>query len=197
MVEAMSSVTPTAAAPARSNDLTQRDWLEAGQSLLRRGGLRALKLRPLADELRVSTGSFYHHFGDFDAYQGRLATYFAETQVADMVASLKRATPDPIDRIRLLGQTVRRRGLSRLGIAMRAWAESDPRARTAVDKHDAELLGFIGDCLEESGFDRGEADIRAYALMMLGHGKIHAPHLDMETLFESLLGILATNPNPA
>jgi AcrR family transcriptional regulator len=197
MVEAMSSVTPTAAAPARSNDLTQRDWLEAGQSLLRRGGLRALKLRPLADELRVSTGSFYHHFGDFDAYQGRLATYFAETQVADMVASLKRATPDPIDRIRLLGQTVRRRGLSRLGIAMRAWAESDPRARLAVDKHDSELLGFIGDCLEEAGFDREEADIRAYALMMLGHGKIHAPHLDMETLFESLLTILATKPMAA
>jgi hypothetical protein len=80
---------------------------------------------------------------------------------------------------------------------MRAWAESDPRARLAVDKHDAELLGFIGDCLEEAGFDRGEADIRAYALMMLGHGKIQAPHLDMETLFESLLGILAKKPDAA
>ena len=190
----MSSVSHAGAVPARSPDLTPRDWLEAGQSLLRRGGLKALKLRPLAEELRVSTGSFYHHFPDFDAYQGRLAHYFAETQVSDVVESLKRATPDPIDRIRLLGQTVRRRGLSRLGIAMRAWAESDPRARLSVDKHDTELLGFIGDCLEQSGFDRGEADIRAYALMMLGHGKIHAPHLDMETLFESLLAILAVPP---
>lgn len=175
----------------RTPDLTPRDWLEAGQSLLRRGGLKALKLRPLADELRVSTGSFYHHFPDFDAYQGRLARHFAEPGLGEMIESLKRASADPVDRIRILGQTVRRRGLSRLGIAMRAWAESDPRARAAVEEHDLALLRFIGDCLEEAGFDRGEADVRAYALMMLGHGKIHAPHLDMETLFEQLLEILA------
>lgn len=175
----------------RSIDLTPRDWLEAGQSLLRRGGLRALKLRPLADELQVSTGSFYHHFPDFDAYQGRLAAYFAEPQLTEMIASITRASDDPVDRIRRLGQTVRRRGLSRLGIAMRAWAESDARARSAVEQHDAELLGFIGGCLEQAGFAPDEAAVRAYALMMLGHGKVHAPQLDMEALFERLLAILA------
>lgn len=183
----MSSVQPS----PRSPDLTPGDWLEAGQSLLRRGGLKALKLRPLADELRVSTGSFYHHFSDFDDYQGKLAAYFAEPSLTEMIDSLRRAADDPVDRIRLLGQTVRRRGLSRLGIAMRAWAESDARAREAVEKHDDELLRFIGDCLEEAGFARHEAEVRAYALMMLGHGKIHAPHLDMESLFEELLTILA------
>lgn len=190
----MSSVSSARTPAARQADLTPKDWLEAGQSLLRRGGLRALKLRPLADELRVSTGSFYHHFPDFDAYQGHLARYFAEPHLTEMIVSLKRSTQDPVGRIRLLGQTVRRRGLSRLGIAMRAWAESDARARIAVEKHDDELLGFIGDCLENAGFDRAEADIRAYALMMLGHGKLYAPHLDMENLFEQLLDILAVPP---
>lgn len=192
----MSSVQPSIPVKSppsgRSADLTPGDWLEAGQSLLRRGGLKALKLRPLADELRVSTGSFYHHFSDFDDYQGKLASYFAEPYLTGMIESLKRAVPDPVGRIRLLGQTVRRRGLSRLGIAMRAWAESDPRAREAVEKHDDELLRFIGDCLVEAGFGRHDAEVRAYALMMLGHGKIHAPHLDRETLFESLLEILAS-----
>ena len=200
MVTGMSSVSPPVATPpagvSRQSDLTQRDWLEAGQSLLRRGGLRALKLRPLADELKVSTGSFYHHFGDFAAYQGRLADYFADPQLQELIESLRRATDDPIDRIRLLGRTVRRRGLSRLGIAMRAWAESDPRARKAVDRHDDLLLRFIADCLEDAGFERGEADVRAYALMMLGHGKVHAPHLGMSTLFESMLSILAVPPQP-
>ncbi len=31
----------------RATDLTQRDWLEAGQSLLRRGGLRAAEVASL------------------------------------------------------------------------------------------------------------------------------------------------------
>ena len=98
----------------RQSDLTPRDWLDAGQSLLKRGGLKALKLRRLADELRVSTGSFYHHFPDFDAYQGRLATYFAEAQIEGLLAAVSRGAPDPIGRIRLLSAlTVRHARLGR------------------------------------------------------------------------------------
>ena len=119
MVQGMSSVQPAIAVSPRSPDLAPQDWLEAGQSLLRRGGLRALKLRPLAEELKVSTGSFYHHFRDFDDYQGKLATYFAEDQVENLIAALERATDDSIARIRLLGQTVRRRGSSRRSRSLR------------------------------------------------------------------------------
>ena len=180
-----------AASPTRSPDLTPRDWLEAGQTLLRRGGLRALKLRPLADELGVSTGSFYHHFADFDAYQGRLASYWAEGQVHELLDAIGRAEADGVGRIRLLAQLVRRRGLSRLSVAMRAWGESDPRARAAVERHDGLMLGFLTDCLVTAGFDREEAGVRGYALMTLGLSKVHAPHLSMPQLMEALIGILA------
>ena len=194
MALGVSSVAAPDGKGIRSPDLTPRDWLEAGQTLLRRGGLRALKLRPLADELRVSTGSFYHHFADFDAYQGRLADYFAQDQIAELVAAIRRSEADPVGRIRLLAQTVRRRGLSRLSIAMRAWAESDARARQAVERHDDIVLGFLTDCVEANGFGREDAGVRAYALMMLGLGKVHAPHLHMPTLMEQLIGILARKP---
>ena len=184
------SVPPPAATSHRATDLSPRDWLEAGQSLLRRGGLRALKLRPLADELRVSTGSFYHHFTDFDAYQGRLATYFAEQQISDMVDAIRRAEMEPVARIRLLAQIVRRRGMSRLSIAMRAWAESDPRARAAVERHDEIVLGFLTDCLEANGFAHHDAMVRGYALISLGLSKIHAPELDLDTLMEDMIRLL-------
>ncbi|MCP3733694.1 TetR/AcrR family transcriptional regulator [Sphingomonas sp. RP10(2022)] len=175
---------------ARSADLNPRDWLEAGQSLLRRGGLRALKLRPLAAELRVSTGSFYHHFGDFDEYQGRLAEDFAGAQIADLLGAIAQAEPDPVARIRLLAQVVRRRGLSRLSIAMRAWAESDPRARLAVERHDEQVLGFLASCLQAAGFTRHDAMVRSYALMTLGLSKVHAPELDRATLMEEMIVLL-------
>jgi AcrR family transcriptional regulator len=181
---------PVPAVAGRGQDLTPRDWLEAGQSLLRRGGLRALKLRPLAEELRVSTGSFYHHFSDFDAYQGKLARYFAEDQVGDLINALERAEQDPIGRIRLLGQTVRRRGASRVAVAMRAWAESDPRARAAVERHDTLMLDAIARWLTGAGFTREEAETRAYGLITLGLSKVHAPHLDLATLFDDLLDIM-------
>jgi AcrR family transcriptional regulator len=179
---------------AKSADLSPRDWLEAGQSLLRRGGLRALKLRPLAGELRVSTGSFYHHFSDFDVYQGRLAEYFAGAQVTELVDAICRADADPVGRIRLLAQVVRRRGMSRLSIAMRAWAESDPRAQAAVERHDEQVLGFLAACLQASGFTRHDAMVRGYALMTLGLSKVHAPELDRATLMEEMIALLCHPP---
>jgi AcrR family transcriptional regulator len=190
----MSSAGVGAEAAGRAPDLTQRDWLEAGQSLLRRGGLKALKLRPLADELRVSTGSFYHHFPDFDGYQGRLASYFAEAQIAAMIDAINRTEREPVARIRLLAQIVRRRGMSRLSIAMRAWAESDPRALAAVERHDDIVLGFLTDCLMANGLSRHDAGVRGYALITLGLSKVHAPHLDMDRLFEDLVAILCYPP---
>lgn len=177
-------------ATARSTDLSPRDWLEAGQSLLRRGGLRALKLRPLASELRVSTGSFYHHFADFDGYQGHLADYFAGTQIAELIDAITRAEVNPVGRIRLLAEVVRRRGMSRLSIAMRAWAESDVRARLAVERHDDQVIGFLATCLQSNGFARHDAMVRAYALMTLGLSKVHAPELDRTTLMEEMIALL-------
>jgi AcrR family transcriptional regulator len=191
MEEGLSSE-PARRAPWKQPDLRPRDWLDAGQSLLKRGGLKALKLRPLADELRVSTGSFYHHFPDFDAYQGRLADYFAEQQIEDLIAAVSRAEGDPIGRIRLLSGLVVRHRLARLGLAMRAWGESDPRAKAAVDRHDDIVLGFLTRCLKEAGFAEHEASLRAYALIACGLGRIHAPHLRRGDLTEDLLRLLCT-----
>ena len=153
-----------------------------------------MKLRPLAGELRVSTGSFYHHFTDFDDYQGRLAHYFAGAQIAELIDAIGRADADPISRIRLLAQTVRRRGMSRLSIAMRAWAESDPRARDAVERHDTQVLDFLVACLQANRLDRHDAMVRAYTLMTLGLSKVHAPELDRTTLMEEMIALLCHPP---
>jgi AcrR family transcriptional regulator len=173
-------------------DLTRRDWLEAGQALLKRGGLKALKLRPLADELRVSTGSFYHHFPDFDAYQGRLVAYFAEAQITDLIDAVSRSERDPVGRIRLLATLSARHRLARLSLAMRAWGESDPRAKAAVDRHDEILLGFLARCLAEAGFEPREAALRSYAIVACGLSRIHAPSLREGDLTEDLLRLLCT-----
>lgn len=189
----MATVIPVKA--IRAPDLSPQDWLEAGQSLLRRGGLRALKLRPLAAELRVSTGSFYHHFTDFDAYQGQLADYFAGAHIAGVLGAIQKAERDPVARIRLLAEIVRRRGLSRLSIAMRAWADSDPRAQAAVERNDAQVLDFLSDCLRANGLSAYAARVRAYALMTLGLSKVHAPDLDRPALMEEMIALLCTPMN--
>jgi len=67
----------------RSNEgrLTRKDWILAGQDMLRAEGIAGLKLASLTGRLGVSTGSFYHHFADFEDYLGAVAEYFSADRV--------------------------------------------------------------------------------------------------------------------
>jgi AcrR family transcriptional regulator len=51
--------------------LTKSDWIEHGLRTLARDGANALKVGPMATQLKVSRGSFYWHFGR-SARQNRL-----------------------------------------------------------------------------------------------------------------------------
>lgn len=180
----------------KPTDLTVRDWLEAGQALLKEGGLRALKLRPLADVLGVSTGSFYHHFADFPAYQAALADYFSGDQIRRVLDEANEAN-GPLCRIERLVAIVARDALSRLGLAMRAWAESDPRARAAVQGQDAAVLAFLTENLRGLSFSEQDARIRAFALVSVGLGIIYGANgLSPEVLRDGLLDLLCGRPRP-
>lgn len=175
---------------ARTTDVTVVDWLDAGQSLLKNGGLGALKLHRLTAELGMTTGSFYHHFVDFDAFKGYLADYFGTTQITTLLAAVERQESDPLGRIRLLSAVVERHNMRRLGLAMRAWAESDQRARRSVEQQDDRVLAFLVRCLTKIGFSAHDAAVRGYTLIAVGLGVIHAPKLKGETLNEDLIQLL-------
>ena len=163
-----------APAPMRP-DLTREDWLKAGQALLQSEGLRALRLRTLTAALSISTGSFYHHFKDFDAYLGQLADYFGGQQVNERLEALKDAEADPFKRIRLVSELALAENLPRMMMAMRAWSRSDPRAAAAVAKVDETLIAFFAECLEAMGHSRQQALARGYLLVSSGTAEVMPP----------------------
>ncbi len=176
---------------ARTPDLAPRDWLEVGQALLKKEGIRGLKLRNLADALNASTGSFYHHFRDFDGYQAALAGYFAGAQIDPLLARLATSKSRPVERIRAFADHVRKHDMSKLALAMRAWAKSDARAAAAIRDHDDKIMAFLATQLVAHGFDTTEAAIRAYALLAAGLGEVQPPEgMPGSVLREGLLTLL-------
>jgi len=178
-----------------SDKLTPKDWLEAGQRLLKTEGLKGLKLHPLAKELNSSTGSFYHHFGSFEDYQAALASYFAGDQIAPMLANPKIAVLPPVERVRELVAFTLHNDMIRLGIAMRAWAASDGKALDAVRRHDAAILRFLVNCLLELGFDAREASVRAHALKAVGDALIERPLIPVDELIEGFIRLMCLTPS--
>jgi AcrR family transcriptional regulator len=169
---------PRARARARTRQrrrpaLTRRDWLVAGQDLLRAGGVQAVKLAALTRALGVTTGSFYHHFVDMAAYLDALADHWGDTQPAEALPKISEGTP--LQRLIALDALHRANDMESLDRAMRMWAYHDQRAKAAVRKADARLLEFLESAFVDLGFGRETARARALLTFSAGAANVYPP----------------------
>lgn len=147
---------------------TRADWIEAGQALLIEGGIDAVKLSQLTQRLGVTTGSFYHHFRNFDDYLGALADFYGTRQAQQMFAAARDQAGDEPGAILREATDLFGRGRMRLlNIAMRAWAHRDPRAAAAVRRYDEALMRNLDQIFLGLGFDELAAKSRTLILMGL------------------------------
>src|SRR5262245_34207049 len=136
---------PRAAAEPRANEgrLTRKDWILAGQDLLRSEGIASLKLSNLTGRLAVSTGSFYHHFTDFEDYLGAVAEYFSADRVQGLIDRTLAGNPDPVTRMQRLARLSLEDHTFELDRAMRIWATMDERAAITVARSEQLVLAFL------------------------------------------------------
>ncbi|MEZ5217245.1 MAG: TetR/AcrR family transcriptional regulator [Ilumatobacteraceae bacterium] len=164
-------------------------WIEAGQELLRRGGIAAVKLHALTAELGLTTGSFYHHFSGMAEYLDALASAYGRAQVMRNLEGLD--DPDPRVRLRRVIDFTRERRMLPLGAAMRDWAGSNPVAAEAVRSTDAELLRFLARAFEDLGYSRRSARLRAQLMVSSGVARVIPPWNATRSDAQELLDILA------
>jgi AcrR family transcriptional regulator len=152
--------------------LGRTDWVHAGQDVLREDGIAGLKLSALTARLGVSTGSFYHHFGDFEDYLGAVAESFSAQRVRGLIDRTMAGEPDPLTRIRRLAKLSLEDKTFELDKAMRIWATMDPRAAVTVAHSEKAVLAFLSDAFEDLGFSREEASLRARILLSVNIARL-------------------------
>jgi AcrR family transcriptional regulator len=150
--------------------LNRLDWIQAGQQLLISGGAGAVKLAALAGQLGVTSGSFYHHFGDFREYLDALADYYGGENIEILNDALATVT-DPAGRLRQMFSLREQWDIARLDSAMRVWATSDDRARAAVARLDDKLIEMIRAAFTELGYSYDQARMRALLAFAAGVGQ--------------------------
>ncbi len=164
-------------------------WLITGQELLRRGGIVAVKLQALTDELGLTTGSFYHHFDGMKDYLDQLARFYGADQVRQNLELVD--DPDPRERLRHLGVIARTHKMVPLDAAMRDWAGSNPTAAVSVRAADEHLMRFIAQAFEDLGYPLREAQVRAQLLQSVGVARVIPPWRTLADDTELVLEILA------
>src|SRR3984885_14896266 len=87
-----------------ADQLSAKDWLDAGLKALARNGFTALKAEPLAKAMGVSRGSFYWHFADIGAYHSAILKHWREVAAEQIIAGLETASKTESPLLLLLRQ---------------------------------------------------------------------------------------------
>jgi AcrR family transcriptional regulator len=177
--------------------LNRTDWIAAGQGVLCEAGIAGLRLSALTRRLGASTGSFYHHFEDMDAYLAVLARQFTRADVRRILDRAAQGASGPLSRIRRLAAISLSSRIFPLDRAMRVWATSDRRAAASVKAAEKLVLAFLTDAFRELGFSPGDAALRAHLLLSANVALIGAFRLTGDrAFFERSLDLL-TRDAPA
>lgn len=124
--------------------VTREEYFETAMELLASEGFSALKIGRLCKACKVTTGSFYHHFGGWDGFVKDLLEYWEQEQTQRIVA-LATASEDPAQRV----ATLKRLALTlphQAEAAIRAWANTDPLVaalQRRVDKRRLEAVTLV------------------------------------------------------
>jgi len=164
-------------------------WLEAGQELLRSGGIGAVKLHALAAALGLTTGSFYHHFGSMAEYLDELARHYGTDKPESVLAAAEH--PDPRRRLVRLRSLSLDERMAPLDRAMREWAATNEIAASAVRDADGLILRFIERAFRDLGHTGREAQLRALLLVSAGVARVIPPWPARSRDYDRIVDILA------
>src|SRR5580700_7607004 len=139
--------------------LTKSAWIAHGLRTLARDGANALKVGPLATQLKVSRGSFYWHFRDIADFRSQVLQGWQERATEQVIRDLEAGKAEP-DRLKHLMRRafVTKRNLER---AIRSWAAEDKDVAATVAAVDTRRVSYIAKMLVAAGVESRRALPRA------------------------------------
>ncbi|MCD2189503.1 MULTISPECIES: TetR/AcrR family transcriptional regulator [Actinomycetospora] len=156
-----------------SRTASPETYFAAAMRLLAGPGLPALRIGRLCREVGVTSGSFYHHFGNWDGFVAALLEHWSQEEV-DRIVELVRREPDPVGRVELmkrLALTVPHAAET----AIRRWAGTDElvaAAQQRVDDRRREALReVLGPLLDDDALTATLAEVALS--LLVGHQQLH------------------------
>ncbi|MDG9667743.1 TetR/AcrR family transcriptional regulator [Hahella sp. CR1] len=166
--------------PAKSKQLSKTDWLEFALKQLVNKGPDSLKIMPLCEALKVTKGSFYHHFENRQDFNDALMSHWYERMTMEFIKQAD-AAGAPLERLKKLDQVIAAHNIE-AEMHIRAWALKDVQIAEHLVKIDNQRQQYLKQCYLDLGAEdrlAGELAQIAYGLF-LGLQQIH-PKPGIET----------------
>jgi AcrR family transcriptional regulator len=179
--------------------LRRSDWLEAGLAALAEDGPNSLRIDRLCRRLKVSKGSFHHHFAGARDFKQSLLIAYEKLVVESLDRAIDQtegATPQAT-LANLTAAITSPQGFYRpeLEVAMRAWAFSDPEVRSVQERVDLRRLDSLQAIWSKIYGDPAEARIAALLPYLVAIGASLAqpptPLDELKRVYQLLMGLVA------
>ncbi|WP_315898824.1 TetR/AcrR family transcriptional regulator [Tateyamaria omphalii] len=153
--------------------VTRQDWLNAALSVLKSGGVEAVKVAELASGMKVSRSSFYWYFKDRTDLLNALLDHWEQTNTAAMVVQANAPARTITEACCNIFRCNINTALfdNRLDFAIRDWARRAPRVNAVLKAGDDARLAALTQMFLRFGYPQMEATARARVIyyMQLGY----------------------------
>jgi len=173
--------------------LARDDWLKAALNQCT-AGIDTVKVAPLAEQLGVTTGSFYWHFKNRRELLEAMLEYWEHEMTDVALDAAKRHPGPPAKRILDLMNTVMSKGLARYDLPIWQWAQTDACASRVFKRVLKKRFSTAAWMFSEAGFSREQAEIRGrmMAVYMMGESTLIPDTPDdrkeqLRTMYEILI----------
>jgi AcrR family transcriptional regulator len=169
--------------------LKRDDWLQHGLQALAEGGIDTLTIDALCQQLGVTKGSFYHHFGNHRAYLTAILEYWENEYTSRFINESQTGSTVEEQLKRLNDMVVASYGHYEVNI--RAWAQSDPLAREFQERVDQRRLAYLYNLYKQWLNDDNRAKAMAHLVYTTLIGSSHLVPPLAQTEFEEMTDLLA------
>lgn len=139
--------------------LKRKEWLEEGFNLLTEFAQNKLTIQYLCERLKVTRGSFYHHFKGIDHYVDALMEEWAERNTLMLVKDANKAN-SPMESMDRLSKSISKKDQS-IEAAIRSWSFYHPIVGKHVERVDKLRLNHLTDIFQSLGLPNERARLRA------------------------------------
>lgn len=122
--------------------MTKEDWLDSSLKLVSKYGADVLKIDSLCKKLKLTKGSFYHHFKSHKVFIEEILEYWYLTFTKNIIDEIKEFETNPLKQIELLNKIIYSKDLN-IEIEFRAWGLRNKLILPYMEKIDKERILVI------------------------------------------------------
>jgi len=139
--------------------LSREDWLEEGIKILSEFAQDKLRILYLCERLKVTRGSFYHHFESIDDYISSLMKKWEEENTFEFIRHSDKGI-DARERMEILANRVGDAQQS-VEASIRSWSFYNPLVKEHLNRVDQERLAYLRGIFKDLGYDKKKVKVMA------------------------------------